>query len=233
MQRSLADVLAHLTVARVTHINLQDKYKLTREGTPQYSHFFGYAKAMDSDRSIWFKKANQATECHVGPVSFHAECLPPEKGTLVVGEVRTTHKGPVYRTYAVGGAAEQIHTMKNILKKGPRTVGKRHYMMLHRVHAPTADAAFALLLCAVNESPQFLFDCHQNRIRHYVKRSSAHEFQPFEIPDPIGFAFLTAMLLRSREFWESVVKVSEQETVHLNWPRKYSALALEYYLNNT
>ena len=241
MQRQLADVLNHLTVARVTMVKVEDKHRLPQPTTddrsrPLYSHFFGYAKLMDgSDRSVWFKKANQVSEFHVGPVSFQAQTTlqpPPEKGMFIVGNMRSSPKGPVFHRYAVEGAA-QVHAMKGILKKGPRTMGKRHYMALHRAHAPTADAAFALLLCAVTESPQFLFDCHHNRIKHFVKRLSPHEFAPFSMADPIAFAFYTAMLLRSREFWESVVKISEQETLHTVWPRKYSASALQYYLAQT
>ena len=194
--------------ARVTKVVAKKEHLLP--GTQNaYSHFFGYAQAIDMTTtpvSIWFKKdgcQSNSKGIFLGPYHHVPEMRPPKAGpagSIIVGKVVQTAKGPMF-SWWISEAAPLLR-LRGLLAhstKMRRTSARLHSQL------GSNDILYLMARLLIFGDVGVVVD--QLRIPRLRERhpTSSHEkgqFQQkrgYEIGDPIEFAFLVAKLCDSRD----------------------------------
>ena len=204
----------HVQFARVTRIEAKAEHRTSGEGAQsKYSHYYGFARSIDGDRSIvWFKMANHLGKSNglfMGPVTHKPSAdSPPHKNEIVFGKVVKSAKGKMFEWWV--SEATPFHALYEILRHGTRQArsSRRLYEQLRLNHSlnATPDDLYLMVRLLVFADTQVIVRqlCSEEaRERHPVEGQT----RGFKIDfHPIEFAYFVAKLCMCPAIYEHVLR---------------------------
>ena len=207
----------HTQFARVTRTEAKEEHRLpspsASSSTPSYSHYYGFARGVEGDRStIWFKMASHLSNSQgmfLGPVTHKPlPSIPPRKNEILFGKVVESSKGKMFEWWV--SEATPFKTLCEILRHGTRQTrqSRRLYeqLRLERTLNGTHDDLYLLVRLLVFADTQVMVRqlcAEKAREKHPIekqKRGYEIEFHPVE------FVYFTAKLCMCPAIYDQFLK---------------------------